>query len=49
MKVLGFQFEISSEHFTLLTVQLLLIILMVLASLFMSITTYPQYGLFSSV
>lgn len=45
MKALQFQFEINSKHFTLLTVQLLLIILMILASLPMSITTYLQYNM----
>lgn len=45
MKALGFQFEINSEHFPLLTVQPLLSILMVLGSLPMSITTYPQHDM----
>ena len=45
MKALGFQFEINSEHFPLLTAQLLLIILMVLASLPLSVATYSQYNM----
>lgn len=45
MKAPQFQFEINSEHFPLLTVQLLLIILKVLTSLPVSVTTYPQYSM----
>lgn len=43
MKAPRYQFEIIAEHFPLLTVQQLLIILIVLANLPMSITTYLQH------